>query len=98
MLVVLMLSGAVTTHLGRFTLTEAAPFLLVQGLGTGLISSLAYAMAISRLGPARSAVIGSLAPALTSVAAVPLIGEVLTPMIGAGVATITLGVILANRS
>lgn len=97
-LVLLMLSGAVMTHIGQFTLAQAYPFILVQGLGVGVVASIAYAVAISRLGPARSAVIGSLAPALASLLAVPLLGESLTPMIVAGVVTITLGVVLANRS
>lgn len=94
----LLSAGAVTTHLGQFGWAEALPFLLVQGLGVGVVASLTYAAAISRLGPTRSAVIGSLAPALATIGAVPLLGEALTPVIGLGVAAITVGVILANRS
>lgn len=97
-LLLLMLSGAVVTHMGQFTLAQASPFILVQGLGVGVVASLAYAVAITRLGPGRSAVIGSLAPALACLLAVPVLGESLTPMIVAGVVTITLGVVLANRS
>jgi drug/metabolite transporter (DMT)-like permease len=97
-LVILVLTGAVESHIGQFSLAQAAPFVLVQGLGVGVVASLAYAFAISRLGPARSAVIGSLAPALACLLAVPLLGEQLTPLILAGVAAITIGVVRANRS
>jgi drug/metabolite transporter (DMT)-like permease len=97
-LVIAILTGAVETHIGQFSLAQAAPFLLVQGLGVGVVASLAYAFAIARLGPARSAVIGSLAPALACLLAVPLLGEELTPAILIGVAAITAGVVRANRS
>jgi drug/metabolite transporter (DMT)-like permease len=88
----------VATHIGQFSLAEAAPFLLVQGLGVGVVASLAYALAISRLGPARSAAIGALAPALACLLAVLLLGEQLTVAIVVGVVAITVGVIRANRS
>ncbi|KQV33699.1 hypothetical protein ASE37_16170 [Rhizobium sp. Root268] len=92
---VLFACGLVTTHFG---VHEAMPFLLVQGLGVGVVSTLSYATAIAKLGPARSAVIGSLAPVLASLGAVPLLGEILTPAIALGVGAITLGVVLANRT
>lgn len=95
---VLFACGLVTTHFGTFGVHEAIPFLLVQGLGVGVVSTLSYATAIARLGPARSAVIGSLAPVLASLGAVPLLGEILTPAIALGVGAITLGVVLANRA
>lgn len=97
-LLALMASGMVDSHLGTFSLAEAAPFLLVQGLGVGLISSLTYVVAIARLGAARSATVGSLAPALASLLAVPLLGEPLTLLVALGVGAITLGVLLSNRS
>lgn len=97
-LLVLFACGLVSTHFGAFSLHEAMPFLLVQGLGVGVVSTLSYAIAITRLGPARSAVIGSLAPVLASLGAVPLLGETLTPIIVLGVSAITLGVVLANRA
>lgn len=95
---VLFACGLVDTRFGSFGLHQAMPFLLVQGLGVGVISTLSYATAIARLGPARSAVIGSLAPVLASLGAVPLLGEILTPAIALGVGAITLGVVLANRT
>jgi drug/metabolite transporter (DMT)-like permease len=97
-LVVLFACGLVNTNFGAFSLNEAIPFILVQGLGVGVISTLTYAIAIVRLGPAKSAVIGSLAPVLASLGAIPLLGEALTPAIAVGIGVITFGVILANRA
>lgn len=94
---VLFACGLVTTNFGAFDIREAMPFVFVQGLGVGVVSTLTYAVAISRLGPARSAVIGSLAPVLATLGAIPLLGETLTPAIALGVGAITFGVILANR-
>lgn len=94
----LLLSGAVTTHLGQFALHAALPFILIQGLGVGLVSTVGYAFAVSRLGAARSATFGSLAPALASLLAIPFLGEPLTLATAAGIAVITAGVILANRA
>jgi drug/metabolite transporter (DMT)-like permease len=96
-LLALILTGAVTTHLGQFSWHEALPFILVQGLGVGLVSTVGYAFAISRLGTAKSATIGSLAPALASLLAIPVLGEPLTLATAAGILVITTGVILANR-
>jgi len=96
MLAPLMLSGAVDTQLGRFTLAQAMPFLVVQGLGSGVIASLTYTAAIRRLGSSRSAMAGSLAPALAALLAVPLLGESLTAASVAGVCAITLGVVMSH--
>jgi drug/metabolite transporter (DMT)-like permease len=95
-LVIAILTGAVETHIGQFSLAQAAPFLLVQGLGVGVVASLAYAFAIARLGPARSAVIGSSprrSPAFLAAAA----GRGTDAAILIGVAAITAGVVRANR-
>ncbi|GAC1320828.1 MAG: DMT family transporter [Collimonas sp.] len=97
-LAALVASGAIASHLGHATWKEVMPFVLVQGLGTGLASSLAYAAAIVRLGAEKSSVIGSLAPALTCILAVPLLNEPLTMTVGGGVLLITLGVIVASRA
>lgn len=96
-LIAMLFAGVATTHVGQFTLHQALPFILVQGLGVGLVSTVGYAFAISRLGAARSATIGSLAPALASLLAIPVLGEPLTVATAAGIAVITTGVILANR-
>ncbi|QRM56064.1 DMT family transporter [Sinorhizobium sp. BG8] len=96
-IVAMMITGAATTHLGQFTLHQALPFVLVQGVGVGLVSTVGYAFAVSRLGASRSSAIGSLAPALASLLAIPVLGEGLTLPTAAGILVITTGVILANR-
>ncbi|MBK1855223.1 DMT family transporter [Oceaniferula flava] len=98
MLVTLMLTGVVPSHLDSITLHQAVPFLLIQGLGVGLLSTVGYAFAISRLGTAKSATIGSLAPALAAILAVPFLGESITFSTAISVFLITVGVILSNRS
>jgi drug/metabolite transporter (DMT)-like permease len=91
-------TGTVETRIMTVPFTEILPFLVVQGLGVGVLASLAYAAAIARLGPATCAAVGSLAPALAALGAVPLLGESLTPMIFAGIVIVTLGVFRAARS
>lgn len=94
---VLMLCGLTQVDFSKVTLFDAAPFLLIQGIGVGLISTVGYAFAISRLGASKSATIGSLAPALAALLAVPLLGEALSFATLAAIALITVGVILSNR-
>lgn len=93
----LIFAGVLPTGLGGFALTEALPFVLVQGLGVGVLGGLAYATAVRRLGAGRSAAIGALAPAVTAVLAIPLLHEPLGLPVGIGVAVIVLGVVLVNR-
>lgn len=97
-LVLLVSLGLVDSHIGHFTLNNAMPFLLAQGLGVGVVSSVSYALAIRHLDTPRCSAIGSLAPALACLGAVPLLGESLTLTVVCGVAVITVGVILANRA
>lgn len=97
LLLVLIGAGAVETRIAQAPLSEILPFVAVQGFGVGVLASLAYAAAISRLGPARCAAIGSLAPALAALGAVPLLGEALTPIVVAGIALVTFGVFRATR-
>ncbi|MFD1695769.1 DMT family transporter [Roseibium aestuarii] len=94
----LMLSGLVDSHLSTITFHSALPFLLIQGLGVGVISTIGYAFAISRLGAARSATVGSLAPALAALLAVPLLGESLGLATFVAILVMSAGVVLANRS
>ncbi|PHP26372.1 DMT family transporter [Limimaricola cinnabarinus] len=96
-LALLMGTGAVESRMASASLAEILPFVVVQGLGVGVLASLAYAAAIARLGPARCAAIGSLAPALAALGAVPILGEALTPLVVAGIALVTFGVYRATR-
>ncbi|WP_376871623.1 DMT family transporter [Albirhodobacter sp. R86504] len=84
-------------HQGGATFEDALPFLLVQGIGAGVISSMTYAVAISRLGVSTAATIGALAPAIAAVIAVPVLGERLSIGVASAVLIICAGVILSNR-
>ncbi|QIZ51757.1 DMT family transporter [Dickeya zeae] len=92
----LMMTGLVESHISNVAWHDMLPFLLIQGLGTGIVSSLSYTVAVQRLGPGQSALIGSLCPALAYLLAVPLLGEHFSLPNVMGVAVITLGVMVAN--
>ena len=93
----LLATGGLPSNLTQVRLAEAMPFILAQGVGVGLVSSLTYAIAIARLGVAKCAAIGSLAPAIAAVLAVPLLHEALTLGTILAVLIICAGVMLANR-
>lgn len=93
----LLLSGAVSSQWGTYGIREAAPFVLIQGVGVGVVATLTYAFAIARLGPDRCATIGAAAPALAALLAVPLLNEPLQLMAGLAILAIATGVILFNR-
>lgn len=84
--------GLLTLPAGQLALQA-----LVQGLGVGLISTLCYAVAISRLGAETAAAAGALTPVLASLLALPLFGEL--PGAGSllGMVLIVAGVIGASR-
>ncbi|BCL69563.1 membrane protein [Vibrio nigripulchritudo] len=94
----LVLSGSVSSQFGNFSLSDALPFILVQGLCVGLFSTIGYSYAIRQLGSEQASIIGSLSPALTALAAVPVFGEGLTIAIAGGISLTVIGVILSNRS
>mgnify|MGYP000131454356 CR=1 FL=1 len=93
----LVLTGAVPSNLGRFTLEQALPFILIQGFCVGFLATILYTFAVSRLGSARASTIGSLSPGLTALLAVPVFGESLSLMVAAGVFLTIAGVALSNR-
>ena len=95
-LVTLVLCGVVPTNIGQFSLDEALPFILVQGLGVGVLASLTYSYAIQTIGADKSAVIGSMTPAVASLLAIPLLGEELELTTIVGVALLTIAVCCSN--
>lgn len=93
----LLATGVLPSSLTQVRLAEAMPYILAQGIGVGLISSLTYAIAIARLGVAKCAAIGALAPAIAAVLAVPLLHEALSMGTILAVLIICAGVMLASR-
>ncbi len=94
----LILSGIVSTNWGAFTVTEALPFVLVQGVGVGVFATIGYSYAVCQLGSARASIMGSISPCLTALLAVPIFEEPLSIAIVCGVGMTISGVILSNRS
>lgn len=93
----LTLTGVLPTGIAHAAGSDILLFLVVQGLGVGLCAGLLYAFAIRRLGPERSATVGSLSPVVVVLLAVPLLNESPTLSVLVGVPLITSGVVLANR-
>jgi drug/metabolite transporter (DMT)-like permease len=68
---------------------------LAQGLGAGLVAVLAYSRAAALLGAGRAAFFGAMVPAAASLLAVPVLGEVPTPLQVLGIGAVVLGLLLA---
>jgi drug/metabolite transporter (DMT)-like permease len=94
----LITTGLMTSNFGLFSLSEALPFILIQGFGAGFIATIGYSYAVRQLGSARSSIIGSLSPGITAMLAVPIFHEPLSIAILLGISLTTLGVILSNRT
>ena len=67
---------------------------LAQGIGVAILGLFFYAEAARRLGATRAAVFGSLAPALSVILSIPLLGESPSQIVLIGVGLVTAGVLL----
>ena len=87
------LTGTLPSHLltGSVRPGDLLGFVLLQGIGTGLLSTLCYAYAVRSLGGSIAAVGGALSPVVTALAAIPLFGE----RLGAGL-TVALVLVVAG--
>ncbi|WP_442875111.1 EamA family transporter [Actinoplanes sp. NBC_00393] len=81
---------------GAAPASNIALFAVLQGVGTGILSTLSYAYAVRRLGSSIPAVTGAISPVLTTLLAVPLFGEPITVGISTALALIVGGVITFN--
>lgn len=70
---------------------------LLQGVLSGFAATITYVFAISRLGASRTASFAALVPILAALGAWAFLGEPLGWVKGAGVAVVTVGVLLASR-
>lgn len=77
---------------GAADLGTVGSYALVQGVGTGLLSTACYVVAVKNLGSSLPAAAGALSPVLTAVVAVPLLGETLGLGLGVALALIVTGV------
>ena len=94
----LAVSGLMPSSLadGTAKLPDVLMFTALQGVGTGLLSTLCYAYAVRALGSSISAATGAMSPVLTAVVAVPLFGEHITPALAVTLTLIVVGVIAFN--
>lgn len=77
---------------GNVDLPAWAAYALVQGVGTGLLSTACYVVAVKNLGSSIPAAAGALSPVLTALVAVPLLGEPLSAGLVVALVLITCGV------
>ena len=69
-----------------------------QGVLAAVIQMVIYLRAVELLGPSRMGVLVALVPPLAAVAAVPALGEPLTPIIVSSLLLVSFGVLVANSS
>lgn len=85
---------------GPARLLAAAPDMLlaqviVQGVLSGVVATIAFTRAVQLIGPARAAVFPALVPAVAIVVGVPVAGEVPTALQLAGLAVVSAGLVIA---
>jgi drug/metabolite transporter (DMT)-like permease len=67
-----------------------------QGVLSGLVALATYGIAVTRLGASRAAAIGALTPVVATLIAIPALGELPDAPTLAGIAGVSLGVVLAS--
>ncbi|WZH35495.1 MAG: DMT family transporter [Microbacterium enclense] len=92
----LAVTGVLPSHLlaGTLSWPQIGTYALVQGVGTGLLSTACYVLAVKNLGSSLASTAGALSPVLTAVIAVPLLGEPVTAGLAVALALIVSGVAL----
>ena len=92
----IILLGLMPSNMAAINFSEALPFILIQGCGTGFIAVIGYSYAVKQLGSEKASIIGSLSPSITALLAVPIFNEPLSFAIIFGIVLTTSGVILSN--
>lgn len=96
--VLLAVTHVLPSHLvsGTARLHDILLFTLLQGVGTGVLSTVAFATAVRELGSGIASASGAVSPVIAAIVAVPILGEELRPQLIAPLALIALGVGLFN--
>ena len=84
-------------NLGAGSLPEYLVFAIYQGIIVAIIQMICYTRAVALLGATRLAMLTSCVPVLASLAAVPLLGEPLTPLVCLGLVLVVVGAWVGNR-
>ncbi|MDF2989700.1 MAG: permease of the drug/metabolite transporter superfamily [Microbacterium sp.] len=92
----LAVTGLLPSHLlaGALSWPQIGTYALVQGVGTGLLSTACYVLAVRNLGSSLASTAGALSPVLTAVIAVTLLGEPVTAGLAVALTLIVSGVAL----
>lgn len=94
----MVLCEALETNLGHVSLSDALPFVLIQGVGVGVIATIGFSYAVNQLGSIRTLLLGALSPGLTALLAALLLNEALSLLMICGIALCAIGVVLSNRA
>jgi len=92
------LVGAVPSGLGQASWREIAFHAVYQGGFAMLIAGVAFTQVVATFGPVRTTMMTAVVPALAALAAVPLLGEALTPAALGGLVGVTAGLLLGLRT
>jgi drug/metabolite transporter (DMT)-like permease len=76
--------------------SEIAVQALMQGVLSGIVATILFAIAILRLGPSRAAAFAALLPALVALLAIPVLGEIPDALAVIGIAAASFGVAFAS--
>ena len=102
LLLLLIVNGSLPSHLAdtpiaRWPFTELAVHTAVQGVGAGLIAAFTYLYAVKTLGAERSAAFGSATPAIATLLAIPLFGEIPDTLTWLTLGSICIGSLVASN-
>jgi len=84
-MLILISSGMVESEIGRFSLQQALPFIVIQGFGIGVVATVCFSYAINQLGASLASLLGSVSSVITAFLAVPIFGESLLLLIIGGI-------------
>ncbi len=97
LLVIHLLFSSEPLQLHDLPFNVLATQILLEGIGVGLVSTISYAYAVTKLGANRASIVGALTPVVATLIAIPLLGEVPPASAILGMALIIVGIALTNR-
>ncbi|MCG9554746.1 DMT family transporter [Vibrio sp. Isolate31] len=102
LLLLFIVTGTLPSHLAdtpitQWPLTELAVHSSVQGVGAGLIAAFTYLYSVKTLGAERSAAFGSATPAIATLLAIPMFGEIPDTLTWLALGSICIGSLVASN-
>jgi len=91
-------SGTIVSHLREAPWSEIMLQVLVQGVGSVVISGITFMRMVETFGPIRTTMITALVPALSALGAVVFLGEPLYWNLLVGLVLVTVGIVFGVRS